>query len=267
MKNILLVDPNNFQLETSINPWMNVDVEVDPDKMKEQWINIKDELENLNCNVEVLPSQKNLPDMVFAANAGMVYKEVSVISSFRDKSRKGEEDHFYNWFKKTFPKVEKIKGSKNFWEGQACSVIWDTNAIFSISSRANEESAKQLIKIWSLEQYDYRLIELIDPFFYHLDVCFCLINDDTAMLCPMAFKQADYEWISSKFSNIINVTYDDALNFSCNACVIENNILLNDNISSDLENKLKQFELNLIKINVSEFIKSGGGVKCLIFQY
>ncbi len=266
MKKILLVKPDFFDVPYTINPWMNQSVEVNKEKAVEQWKILYGELKKTGIKISTIKAKEGLYDMVFAANAGMAFKNVAIVSNFKDEQRKGESPLFCRWFKKNFKKVF-ILGQNSIWEGQACTVIWEKNAIFSLSSRSNKESYKEILDVWGLKDFDIRYIELIDPYFYHLDVCFNILDNSTVITCPLAFKTEDYEWIQEKFPNILEVTYDDGLNFACNCFVFKKTVFLNSSVSEDLLEKLRKYGYNTIALDVSEFIKSGGGVKCLIFEY
>ncbi len=266
MKKILLVKPDFFDLAYTINPWMNNDVEVDRERALVQWNSLYSELKKKEIPISFISPQDGLCDMVFAANAGMVFNDIAVVSNFRDEQRKSETPFFTEWFKKNFKSVFNLSPS-SIWEGQACSSIWKKNAIFSLSSRSNREAYDEILKFWDLSGFDVRFVDLIDPYFYHLDVCFSVLDEDTVVVCPLAFRVDDFNWIREKFSNVIEITYDDGLNFACNCFVFEKNIFLHSGVSNDLVEKLKGYGYNVVLVDVSEFIKAGGGVKCLIFEY
>jgi N-dimethylarginine dimethylaminohydrolase len=99
MKKVMMVSPDNFEVTYSINPWMNVHVNVDGEKATQQWETIRKGIISEGIETEVLNSIAGLPDMVFPANAGMIYEKKAIVSKFRDKERAGEEKHFEEWFK------------------------------------------------------------------------------------------------------------------------------------------------------------------------
>jgi N-dimethylarginine dimethylaminohydrolase len=47
------------------------------------------------CLIEPKPG---LPDMVFTANAGFVWKEKFIVSNFRHEVRRGETAYYQKWF-------------------------------------------------------------------------------------------------------------------------------------------------------------------------
>ena len=70
---ILMCPPDFFTVEYVINPWMagNED-SLSLDKAKRQWTQLRDTVDEF-ADVVTLDPDPNLPDMVFTANAGVVY--------------------------------------------------------------------------------------------------------------------------------------------------------------------------------------------------
>lgn len=266
-KNVVMVTPEYFDVTYSINPWMNTSVAVNHVVARKQWESIVKELQSLGINVVLEPAIHNLNDMIFTANAGMLHQDKAIVSKFRDKERAGEEPYFKNLFTRLGYDTHTLPDSC-IWEGQACSVFIDGYLVcsFSEGGRSNLEAYESITKIWNISKERQKYVKLIDPYFYHLDVCFCKINEDTAMLCPLAFSQEDNRWFQEHIPNIIQISYDEALDFCCNAFVFENHILISSAITTSLRESLEEHGLRVHPLDVSEYIKSGGGVKCLIFD-
>ncbi|MBN1332042.1 hypothetical protein JW978_04125 [Candidatus Dojkabacteria bacterium] len=260
---ILLVDPKNYDLKYSINPWMNLNQSINKDLAKRQWNKVRNELETANVKVSVCNSEEHLPDMVFAANAGMVVGEKVILSSFRDEERQSEKKYFMKWF--TSNGFEVVNLPKNMvWEGEACSVIVGDWLLASYGIRADKEAYEDIIKHLKIKKV--KLVELIDPYFYHLDVCFSMISPEVSLVCPLGFKNSDYDWILGNVKHVIEVSYDDALNFGCNIFSDGKNVFISSRISEKLEEDIIKAGFIVHKLDVSEYIKTGGGVKCLILN-
>ena len=56
-------------------------------------------LENVTILRRIEPA-KNLPDMVFVANAGLISDGKVWVSQFKEPERRGESELSYDWFKK-----------------------------------------------------------------------------------------------------------------------------------------------------------------------
>src|SRR5438876_5045342 len=69
----------------------------DKQLVQTQWKGLFDTLSKLKCQVELIPPQPGLPDMVFTANAGLTVGRKFIPSNFRHKERAGEQAFFAKW--------------------------------------------------------------------------------------------------------------------------------------------------------------------------
>jgi N-dimethylarginine dimethylaminohydrolase len=261
----LMVDPSEYDVTYSINPWMQPWRGVDRDKARRQWEAIRDTLLALGAQVEVLNAAAGLPDMVFAANAGMVRGDTAIVSRFRYPQRRGEEQLFRAWFESKDYHVFTLNDGA-IWEGQACTAWLGDRLLCSIGDRANPQAYRGMADIWGISPEQMRLVTLIDPHFYHLDIPFCPLDAETCLICPAAFEQADYEWIKRCLPGAIEMSRQEAAQFSCNAFALNGHILMHKGVSSEIKRRLAALGYRVIELDVSEFIKSGGGIKCLILR-
>src|SRR5262249_14442220 len=70
---ILMCRPDYYGIEYEINPWMDRKVASDPSTSLGQWLALRDTLLGLGVRVETLDPVAGLPDLVFTANAGLVF--------------------------------------------------------------------------------------------------------------------------------------------------------------------------------------------------
>ena len=72
----LMCPPEYFAVQYKINPWMNRAQGSDADESRRQWRALHDTLVDLGATIELLEPVPGLPDLVFTANAGLVYGEL-----------------------------------------------------------------------------------------------------------------------------------------------------------------------------------------------
>src|ERR1700722_15048386 len=70
---ILMCPPTYYGIEYEINPWMSRSRGSSPDKARTQWQRLHQSLVGLGVTVELMTPQPGLPDLVFTANAGLVF--------------------------------------------------------------------------------------------------------------------------------------------------------------------------------------------------
>ena len=72
---ILMCPPDHYGIEYEINPWMNRSMASVRDLAFKQWRELRDALLGLGVRIEEMTPQAGLPDLVFTANAGLMFRE------------------------------------------------------------------------------------------------------------------------------------------------------------------------------------------------
>src|SRR5438105_11707894 len=91
LRNYVMCPPRFFDVAYRINPWMQPDRPVDRDLAGRQWENLRRTLEDLGHAVDVVEPADGLPDMVFAANSGLVIGNRVLTARMATAERRGEE--------------------------------------------------------------------------------------------------------------------------------------------------------------------------------
>lgn len=254
---ILLLRPQFYGVNYSINPWMDVNNKVDRHKALHQWTQLEGTLRRLKVKIVFGKPRRDLPDMVFTANAGFFIKgtEIVVLSNFKHGERKGEEF----WFEKSFNQegyyVRKV--DSNF-EGAGDCLYFKDKPIGGYGFRTDKSVYKTLVP-------GVITCELVDPYFYHLDTCYCPLRGIDYLIYPGAFSSEALSKIRNLGGNELTVTEEEAKHFACNAVVIKKNVILPSDCPQT-EDMLKQAGYTTFPLPMSEFIKSGGACKCLTLK-
>lgn len=262
---VLICPPDFYAVEYIINPWMEGNVHrASHDLAQEQWRAFTSRLQAA-AELQTVPPQPALPDMVFTANAGLVLGRDVVLSRFLHRERRGEEPHFHKWFASHGYKVHELPRDLPF-EG-AGDALWDRARGLvwaAYGMRTELESHPHLARLLGAEVVSLRLI---DRRFYHLDTCFCPLENGRLLYYPAAFDAYSNRVIESRVppEQRIAVGENDAINFACNAVNIGKTIFLN-RASDELKAQLAASGLDVVETPLSEFLKSGGGAKCLTLR-
>ncbi|HSW96560.1 MAG TPA: hypothetical protein VLF89_01910, partial [Candidatus Saccharimonadales bacterium] len=103
--------------------------------------------------------------------------------------------------------------------------------------------------------------QLIDPYFYDFDTAFCPIGDKAVLYYPLAFSEEDRERVAA-IDGAIPMTKEQAEHFVGNSVYINGKLLISF-LDEDLKEKLSSISIEPLLLDLSEFKKGGGGIKCL----
>ncbi len=258
---ILMCPPEYFGVEYEINPWMNCERGVDHELAVRQWNDLREILVELGARVSLLDAVAGLPDLVFTANAAIIHKQHAIISRFRHEQRQGEEAHDDRWLAGHGFTVERLP-DEMYFEG-AGDALFCGDTLFSGYRIRSEAGSHQRVG----ERLGCRVIplELVDQYYYHLDTCFCPLDQSTAIYFPAAFDEYGQKVIRELIDRLIVVEADDARSFACNAVVVGDTVVTNSGCGS-LRRQLEDAGFATIETPLSEFVKAGGSAKCLTLR-
>ncbi|WP_435008127.1 dimethylarginine dimethylaminohydrolase family protein [Tundrisphaera lichenicola] len=258
---ILMCPPDFYGIEYEINPWMDRAIGSDPAESDRQWRGLRDTLVDLGATVELLDPEPGLPDLVFTANAGLVFGTLFLSSRFRHGVRQGETPVFDRWARAHGFEVETLPPGHNF-EGAGDALFCGETLYAGYRFRSDARSHQ-----WIGERLGVPVLplELVDPRFYHLDTCFCPIDADTAIYYPGAFDDYGRSVLAGQIPRLIEVSSEEAVSFSCNAVVVGRTVILNDG-APKLARNLEGMGYQVRPLRLTEFIKAGGSAKCLTLR-
>ncbi|MCA9268265.1 MAG: amidinotransferase, partial [Planctomycetales bacterium] len=108
-------------------------------------------------------------------------------------------------------------------------------------------------------------LELVDPYYYHLDTCFCPLRPGEAAYFPDAFDDYGRKTLAEHVPELIAVDEREARAFACNAVVIGDHVVTNEGCPQ-LHAALKSRGFRPHATPLGEFVKAGGSAKCLTLR-
>ncbi len=259
---ILMCPPDHFTIDYVINPWMaGHEDSLSLEKAQDQWQQLHSVVSRY-ADIVTIDPHPELPDMVFTANAGVVYGDKAIASHFMPMERRAEEPIFKQWFRDNHFDLLDLDEKIGFEGAGDCLLdrggpwLW-TGFGFRTEIEAHEE-------IRNFFEIELVSILLIDERFYHIDTCFCPLTNGFLMYHPPAFDYDSRVAIESKIPPNKRIVVDtvDAGNFACNAINIDDHVILH-RASKPLKARLTEAGFKVHECELSEFLKAGGSAKCL----
>jgi N-dimethylarginine dimethylaminohydrolase len=253
--------PDHYGIEYEINPWMSRERGSTPERARAQWQQLYTTLVGLGVEVELMTPRSGLPDLVFTANAGMVYGTRFFSSRFRHEVRARETPWFDAWFEAHGNTVEHLPEGV-FFEGAGDALFCGATLFAGYRIRSDVQGHQYLARLLNLHVLP---LELVNPYFYHLDTCFCPLAPGEAIYFPGAFDDYGRRVLAAHLPHLVVASEADAQRFGCNAVVVGRTVVLNAGCLQ-LANDLRQRGYNPVAVELDEFIKSGGSAKCLTLR-
>jgi N-dimethylarginine dimethylaminohydrolase len=259
IRHYAMTAPTFFAVEYAINPWMDTSTAVDIHAAMNQWEALRQTYKELGHTVELVEPVSGLPDMVYAANGGLIVNDTAVVARFAYPQRAGEADAYAEWM--AFHGYEPLY-TRHLNEGQGDLLVVGSIVLagygFRTEQRAHDEIAKAVgMPVVSLE--------LVDPRFYHLDTALAVLDDTTIAYYPPAFSEASRIRLLELFPDAIEVCSADAYVLGLNAVSDGLNVVL-PAAAVGFADQLCAAGFRPVGVDLSELLKGGGSVKCCTLE-
>lgn len=270
MPKVLLCPPDYFDVVDQKNPYMSKACAVDRVKARSQWEKFCNVLQQNGCEIHVINPVEGLEDMVFAANQVFVgekagYGKFVVPSRMRYPSRHREVPHFTEWFRaRNFQIIDIAFEQDDYLEGHG-DLLWhpDGSRVYAGHGfRSTRKAINKFSEAMSKMGIPVTPLGLIDPFCYHLDTCFCPLNEEAVLIFAGAFSAESLASLHKDWKRVHLLDAEEAHHFMGNGIVV-NRRYISTHLTPQLESILRQEGLTSEIVDTSEFEKSGGSCSCL----
>lgn len=256
----LMCPPDHFGVFYEINPWMHTDIIVDRDLAYEQWNNLVANLKQAGATIKLMEPVRSLPDLVFTANAGLVNDGSFIPSKFKYPERQSEVAYDIEWFQANGYKIIECSSDPDlYFEGCGDAFLVRGQLVAGYGFRTELAAHAQLAKILGVPVHS---IKLVDPRLYHLDISFCPLDDRHAIIAPCVWDRNSCEGLDQLIPEPLVLEMDEALSFCANSVVIGKTIIM-PSCSPRVGHILQKWGYEVCVSPVTEFLKAGGGIRCL----
>lgn len=256
----LLCPPEHFAVTYAINPWMDPTVPVDRARAMAQWHGLRETYLRLGHQVVTAPAAAGLPDMVFAANGGVVVDGVAIGASFAHEERMPEADLYRGHLLAAGIPLVHMTSHTN--EGEGDLLVAGDVILAGTGFRTDRRSHAEVARLTGREVVT---LQLIDPRFYHLDTALAVLDDQTIAYLPEAFEATSRTLLEQRYPDAIIATAEDAAVLGLNAVSDGRHVVLPAE-ADGLAAALTDHGFVPVPVELSELRKAGGGPKCCTLE-
>ena len=258
-RRFLMCPPIHFEVSYSINPWMEPEKPTDTPLAIVQWERLRSQLIALGHRVDVLAPRPGLPDMVFAANAATVVGGRVLAARYRYPQRFGEAPRYQAWFREHgYP----VRQARFVNEGEGDLLPTGARLLAGTGFRTDPRAHAEAAEYFGLPVIT---LNLVDPYFYHLDTALAVLDHEEIMYYPGAFSPSSRALLRELYPTAIQASRADAEVFGLNAVSDGRHVVL-PQAATGLIDTLRAAGFEPIGVDLSELLKAGGAAKCCALE-
>lgn len=256
----LMCRPEHFEVSYAINPWMDITAKVDRELALQQWDNLRQTYLDLGHDVEVIEAQAGLPDMVFAANGGLVIEGRALGARFTHVERRAEGPAYLSRLSELG--LRDVTEPVHVNEGEGDFLVVGDLVLAGTGFRTDPGAHTEVQELFGVPVIS---LQLVDPRFYHLDTALAVLDDRTVAYYPDAFSAGSGGVLRRLFPDAILASEADAVVLGLNAVSDGRNVVL-PTAAVGLAAQLRERGYEPIGVDLGELLKAGGSVKCCTME-
>jgi N-dimethylarginine dimethylaminohydrolase len=256
----LMCPPEHFEVSYAINPWMDPTQPVDRARALRQWCALKATYERLGHVVEVVPAVPGLPDMVFAANGGVVVAGRALGARFTYPQRAGEAPAFLARLRSAG--LDLVAEPTHVNEGEGHFVVVGDRVLAGTGYRTDLGAHAEAQAVLGVELVG---LELVDPRYYHLDTCLAALDDTNVAYYPPAFSPASLARLQDLYPDAVLAAQPDAEVLGLNFVSDGRSVVITEG-AVGLIAQLATAGYVPVPVDLSELLRAGGSVKCCTME-
>jgi N-dimethylarginine dimethylaminohydrolase len=258
-RHYVMTPPQFFAVEYAINPWMDLATPVDQRAAASQWESLYQTYLQLGHTVDLVRPQAGLPDMVYAANGGLIAGDTAVPARFKFAERAAESIVYASWM---HSQGYRVTPTHHINEGQGDLMVVGEMVLAGYGFRTDVRAHAEIAEILRMPVIS---LELVDPRFYHLDTALTVLDDNMIAYYPPAFSEAAHGQLRALFPDAIIAASADAYVLGLNA-VSDGLHVVHPVAATGFAAQLRDAGFKPVGIDLSELLRGGGSIKCCTLE-
>ena len=271
---LMMSAPDFFEVSYKINPWMDpAHWAVSAERLA--WMRSAAGSRSSRptnasgATVEVQPAQRGLPDMVFTANAGVVLDRKVTLARFLAPSARARNRTTARSSRRCARGVvdEVIDTPAGLYFEGAGDAIWDRHRSVLWTGYGQRSSREMQFVLGETYGVPTVGLELVDPRFYHLDTCFCVLGRGDVLYYRPAFSARALELIEDLVGRdrLIEASDEDACHLAVNSVALGDDAVF-CHATEGLRGQLAERGYRTHVVPLDSFNRSGGAAYCLTLR-
>lgn len=257
LKKVVLCPPDFMTIKEPINETQKqfLQENINTELAKQQHQMLVKTLHDLGVEVHLLPPKQKFPEQVFTRDIGFVLGHQVFAADMAHDLRIGEERVFIDYLENNKVTYTNLVGDKI----EGGDVLIDGNTVYiGISNRTNENAIQHLQTL--LPTFDVIDIPFTDKYL-HLDCVFNILSPNEALIFPGEIDKDKLKHLATRY-DLIEVSEEEQATLGTNVLSIGEKRVLSLPINKEVNQKLRERGYEIIEVDITEIIKSGGAFRC-----
>lgn len=255
---VIICRPTYFEIDFAVNPTLDRNLKIDKEKVSNEYESLYSTLDELDFDIIEIEQDPDMPNMVYVGDWGFVHDEVFFLAKFKKTPRRIESKFASRLLQRMGYRIETTP-NRDYFSGADLIKTGD-NYYFGWGKRTAVKSQAHLEKFLDKTLIDFKVT---DHIYNHLNKCLGPVDDKNVVYYPDAFNMIEHAKVCYHFPNPIDISEEDAKLYATSFIRLGDKILMPKGISEDLRTSLLGLGLEIVEVEVNEYVKGGQGLRSL----
>ena len=267
-RGVVLCPPDYFDVVDVKNPFMaGMAGTIDRGAARREWEAMREAFARAGAEIVELAPLPGCEDMVFCANTAFLAVDergakTCVPSRMTFASRRAEIAPMLAWAASSGYRIAEAGEASLRFEGSG-DAIWHPGRRLIWGGYGWRTDPRVYPALAEALGVPVIGLPLTNSTYYHLDTCFCPIDERTVLLHAPAIAAEGLDLVRRAFERVVDVDSDEAEGFACNATAFFGRVVVIDRRAAQTAARLRSMGYEVIEVDTGEFLKSGGSVYCM----
>lgn len=224
---------------------------------------VKTYLDN-GVDVELIEPTKGCVYQIFARDFGCCVKEGVVLGRFKERARRPEIALYEEKIRQLGMPIV-ARATCGTFEGGDFFMVDEDTLIQGFIERTNKAGFEDIECHMFDLGYDMSPVKCQERKYLHLDVCLNIIAPKVVVMCTQIMPRGIVEKFTRRGYDIIEISPSEVIDYAANIQGIGNGRVISSKTNTRINSEIEKRGLKVIKVDISEIVKGGGGIHCMTF--
>lgn len=266
LRDVLLCRPDYYEwIPTNDIARRSLDAgkQANPQTLMAQYAEMESALDTAGVKRHYLEPLEGLPYQIYTRDSSQMTPWGVMLTQMERPQRRGELGPILSFYQSIGCPTWKVASNGNV-EGGDIHVIGQNRMVVGYSGGRTEKSgAEQLVSWFRAEGWEAIAVPFAEHFL-HLDVIFCMLNQDMAIACTDVLDDEFLAWLDACGIKVIPVSYKEAMHhMACNVLALGNDRIISPNHCKRANEAMRAEGFEVLDPHLDQFATGGGSIHCM----
>ncbi|MFT3688459.1 dimethylarginine dimethylaminohydrolase family protein [Paenirhodobacter sp.] len=266
LRDVLLCRPDHYEWIPSndiARRALDAGKQADPQALMAQYSEMESALDDAGVARHYLRPTAGLPYQIYTRDSSQMTPWGVLITQMERPQRRGELGEILSFYEAQGIPRWKVASAGNVEGGDIHVIGRGLMAVGYSGGRTEKSGAEQLCR-WFRDQGWEAIAVPFAEHFLHLDVIFCMLNQEVAVACVDVLPDDFLDWLAAHGIRTIPASYKEAMHqMACNVLALGNDRIISPHHCKRINAALRAEGFTVLDPNLDQFATGGGSIHCM----